>query len=60
MFSYDRENIVAIATPPGVGALAIVRISGGGLKQLYKDLTHKIPLNRKKFILLAIIICFFR
>ena len=46
MFPYDRENIVAIATPPGIGALAIVRISGGSLKQLYKDLTHKNPKNR--------------
>lgn len=46
MLPYNQENIVAIATPPGVGALAVVRISGGNLKQLYKDFTHKTPKNR--------------
>ena len=46
MFPYNKENIVAIATPPGVGALAVVRISGGALKQLYKELTHKNPRDR--------------
>ena len=40
MFPYNKENIVAIATPPGIGALAVVRISGGNLKQLYKDLHY--------------------
>ena len=33
MFPYNRDDIVAVATPPGVGALAIVRISGRSLKQ---------------------------
>jgi len=37
MLPYSQENIVAIATPPGVGALAVVRISGGNLKKLYKN-----------------------
>ena len=46
MLPYSQETIVAIATPPGVGALALVRISGEGLKQLYRDLTHKVPKNR--------------
>jgi len=32
MFPYDQENIVAIATPPGIGALAVVRLSGKDLK----------------------------
>ena len=36
MLPYDQENIVALATPPGIGALAIVRISGPNLKDLYK------------------------
>ena len=46
MLPYNQETIVALATPPGIGALAVVRISGGNLKQLYKDLTHKTPKNR--------------
>ena len=46
MLHYNEEDIVAIATPPGVGALAIVRISGRNLKQLYKNFTHKAPKNR--------------
>ena len=46
MLPYNQEDIVAIATPPGVGALAVVRISGRNLKQLYKDFTHKVPKNR--------------
>ena len=46
MLHYNEEDIVAIATPPGVGALAVVRISGGNLKQLYKNFTHKAPKNR--------------
>ena len=46
MLPYDQETIVAIATPPGVGALAVVRISGKSLKQLYKSFTHKAPKNR--------------
>ena len=46
MLPYNQEDIVAIATPPGVGALAVVRISGGSLKQLYKNFTHKTPKNR--------------
>ena len=46
MLPYNQEDIVAIATPPGVGALAVVRISGVSLKQLYKKFTHKAPKNR--------------
>ena len=46
MLPYNQEDIVAIATPPGVGALAVVRISGGNLKQLYKNFTHRPPKNR--------------
>ena len=46
MLPYNQEDIVAIATPPGVGALAVVRISGVSLKQLYKNFTHNAPKNR--------------
>ena len=42
-----QHNIVALATPPGSSALAIVRISGKKLKKLYKQLTNKTPLPRK-------------
>ena len=46
MLPYDQENIVAIATPPGISALAVVRLSGKDLKPLYKRFTHKQPKNR--------------
>ena len=46
MFPYNQDNIVALATPPGIGALAIVRLSGANLKELYQSFTHKIPKNR--------------
>ena len=46
MLPYNKETIVAIATPPGVGALAIVRISGLNLRSIYKLFTHKTPKNR--------------
>jgi len=46
MLPYDQENIVAIATPPGIGALAVVRLSGRDLRALYKDFTHRLPKNR--------------
>ena len=42
-----QHNIVALATPPGSSALAIVRVSGKKLKKLYKQLTNKTPLPRK-------------
>ena len=43
MLPYNKDAIVAIATPPGIGALAVVRISGENLKKLYKDFTHQSP-----------------
>ena len=46
MLPYNQETVVAIATPPGVGALAIVRISGTNLKPVYKLFTHKSPKKR--------------
>ena len=46
MLPYDQENIVAIATPPGIGALAVLRLSGANLRPLYTDFTHRAPKNR--------------
>ncbi len=46
MHPYIQDNIVAVATPPGKGALAIVRLSGKSLVEMYKDFTHKSPKNR--------------
>lgn len=46
MHPYNQDNIVAVATPPGKGALAIVRLSGKNLTRLYKVFTHKAPKNR--------------
>ena len=36
---YDQETIVALATPPGVGALSVLRLSGESLVLFYKQLT---------------------
>ena len=44
---YNSDDIVALATPPGTGALAIIRFSGENLDFLYKKLSHKTPKNRK-------------
>ncbi len=46
MHPYIQDNIVAIATPPGKGALAIVRLSGRSLVEVYRDFSHKSPKNR--------------
>ena len=46
MQPYTQDNIVAIATPPGRGALAIVRFSGKSLTAIYKNFTHKAPKDR--------------
>ena len=35
-----QDNIVALATPPGIGAIAVIRISGQNLKPLYKKITQ--------------------
>jgi len=43
----SSENIVALATPPGLGALAVVRISGYNLHSTYKDFSHKNPIDRR-------------
>ena len=36
---YKNDTIAALATPPGIGALAIIRISGQNLKSLFQRLT---------------------
>ncbi len=47
MLSCGSENIVALATPPGRGALAIVRLSGPSLSSTYKAFSRKDPVDRK-------------
>ena len=71
MLPYNQEPIVAIATPPGVGALAVVRISGANLKELYKGFTRRVPKNRfasfsklyhpkKKTVLDEVVVTYFK
>ena len=50
MLPYNKDAIIAIATPPGIGALAVVRISGTDLKNLYKDFTHQFPKNNSNLL----------
>ena len=38
---YQKDVIAAIATPPGVGAIAIIRISGLNLESIFKKLTKR-------------------
>lgn len=38
---YIKDVITAIATPPGIGAISIIRISGDNLKSIYIKLTKK-------------------
>ena len=38
MSLYIKDNIVALATAPGYGALAVVRVSGSGLSSLFQKL----------------------
>ena len=47
MLAYKPEKIVALATPPGLGALAIVRFSGPNLYSTYKSFSKKNPLDRR-------------
>ena len=35
----SQDNIVALATAPGIGAISIIRISGKKLITLYKTIT---------------------
>ena len=42
---YNNDTIAALATPPGIGALAIIRISGENLTQLFQKLTNNKPIK---------------
>jgi tRNA modification GTPase len=42
---YKHDTIAALATPPGTGALAIIRISGQGLEELFQGLTKNKPVK---------------
>ena len=46
MHPYIQDNIVAIATPPGESAVAVLRFSGKSLTKLYKAFTKKNPKKR--------------
>lgn len=37
----DRDTIAAIATPPGVGGIGIIRVSGSGSEELGQKITNK-------------------
>ena len=37
----DRDTIAAIATPPGVGGIGIIRVSGPASKELGQKITNK-------------------
>ena len=45
MSLYEKDSIVALATPRGVGALAIIRVSGSSLDSLFKSLTRINKIN---------------
>ena len=47
MHAYNPENIVALATPPGLGALAIIRFSGYDLCSAYQSFSLKDPIDRR-------------
>ena len=47
---YLRDDIVALATPKGFGALAIVRVSGSSLKSLFKKIAQvRAPVSRHAY-----------
>ena len=45
---YTQDTIAAIATPPGVGAIAIIRVSGLNLQSVYYSLTKKTTFQNKQ------------
>jgi len=53
---YTNDTIAALATPPGIGALAIIRISGDNLTPLFKKLTKNKPL-KERFATFSSIYC---
>ena len=44
--NYIQDTIVAAATPPGVGGISIVRVSGADAKQIARALLGKLPQAR--------------
>ena len=40
MSLYKKDSIVALATPRGIGAIAVVRVSGLSLSSLFTKLTR--------------------
>ncbi len=43
----DKDTIVAIATPPGIGGISVIRVSGKNSKNIYKTLTKREPIPRQ-------------
>jgi len=43
LFRDDRETICALSTPPGVGGIAVVRLSGDGALQICRKLAPFLP-----------------
>ncbi len=41
MSSYKNDIVAAIATPPGAGALAVIRISGKNISKLFAELLNR-------------------
>ena len=44
--AYPQDTIVAAATPPGVGGVAVVRVSGPGAANIARAITGKLPRPR--------------
>ena len=44
--AYPQDTIVAAATPPGVGGVAVVRVSGPGAESIARAITGKLPRPR--------------
>ena len=40
MSLYEKDSIVALATPRGIAALSVVRVSGDSLSSLFSKLTN--------------------
>jgi len=43
--SLENDNIVAIATPYGVGAISIIRLSGNGVLQIAQSITRVVNIK---------------
>ncbi len=44
--AYPDDTIVAAATPPGVGGIAVVRVSGEGVPRIAESMLGKLPVPR--------------